>query len=112
MKWLVAVLLVLLLCSCAYHQWHPVCRHDAVYCAVVVGEEFSVRFAYGSHGHNNKHVVAQAYIDDEWICLGVERGVIVAAKKDYRFAVTDMFTFSEYMERVKRRIRVQVRQEK
>lgn len=109
---IVVLSIILLLCSCAVRQWQPVCRHDAVYCAITAGEEVPVRFVYGTYGREY-HVIAQAYLGGKWIDLEVERkGLIVAREGREYFEVTHIFSYSDYMDRVKARIREKVEHEK
>jgi hypothetical protein len=51
-------------------EWTPVCRHNAVYWALTVGEQFPTRIMYGWYetpwGTKYYHVQPQVYIGDQW----------------------------------------------
>ena len=125
------ILLALLTVGCAHGQdvstplpaavvelWVPVCRHNAVLAASVVGERYPVRIAYGimterklqasavrfTPPYSNpsmyanvtqNHVQAQAYIGGEWCWLGLADGRVVVTGKD-RFNVTHYYTLAEF----------------
>jgi len=92
----------LFLNSCSI--WEPVCRHDAVYAAIVVGEDYPVRFVYGDYGRK-KHVRAQAKINGEWVWIEPFMSIVRIGKNDFRFRPTMVYSYEEYMKRVDRRIK-------
>ena len=102
MKKLLVILVLLSLCSCA--TWQPVCRHDAVYAAIVVGEEYPVRFVYGTY-RTQKHIRAQAKINGQWQYIEPFGNVIRIGKSDPFFFEEEIFSFQEYIQRVENRIK-------
>ena len=74
-------LLLLVLSSCSQDSteaWKPVCRHDAVYAALTVGEEYPTRIVVGVNSSSGiRHAQAQAFIRDQWRWLAVSNGYIV-----------------------------------
>lgn len=79
-KWLVVIFATLVLTSPAladsFIKWHPVCRHNAVYWAVTVGEQFPTRIMYGwfvdKVGIKYYHVQPQMYLGEKWWYFKVE----------------------------------------
>lgn len=62
----------------SFESWKPVCRHQAVYAALTVGEEYPTRILSGVNTKSGiRHAQAQAYIRDEWRWLAVINGYIV-----------------------------------
>jgi len=103
MKKLILSLFVLcFVCSCTI--WQPICRHDAVYAAIVVGEKYPVRFVCGEY-KTQKHVRAQALINGKWLFIEpVGKGGIRIGKIDPWFRPTKFYTFREYIERIEKNI--------
>jgi hypothetical protein len=91
-----------LCCSCA--EWQPVCRHDAVYAAIVVGEQHSVRFVHGNY-RTQKHVRAQAKINGKWVWIEPGSGAIRIGKDDPWFCPTKIYSYKQYMTKVNQRIK-------
>ena len=112
MKKLILILSFLLI------AWTPVCRHNALYIASVVGEEYPVKIAYGYSDNkvqqtnmmkfappfNNPtiyndltelHVQAKALVDGKWVWLGIKDGQIVVTNQDH-FSPTTEYTFEEF----------------
>jgi len=102
MKKLFLLFILLSFCSCA--TWQPVCRHDAVYSAIVVGEEYPVRFVHGTY-KTQKHIRAQAKIDGQWQYIEPFGNVIKIGKSDPLFFEEKIFSFQEYMQITKNRIK-------
>ena len=103
MKKLLVVLVLLSLCSCI--TWQPACRHDAVYSAIVVGEEYPVRFIYGTY-LAQKHIRAQAKIDGRWQYIEpFGAGLIKIGKPEPLFFEEKILSFQEYIQIIKNRIK-------
>lgn len=69
---IITVLFSLFLLGCDEgEEWVAKCRHNAIYCALIVGEHYPTRLAYGrSIKEKNKfHVQAQAKINGKWVWL-------------------------------------------
>jgi len=98
-KSLFVLILLLSLCSC-FRSWQPVCRHDAIYAASVVGEEHPVRLIAGDI-FGVKHIRAQACIDGKWEWIEPSHAWIVIGKNDYRFKENRIYSFREYVNRLK-----------
>ncbi len=87
--WLL-VAIVMLLAGCAYQKWDGACRHEASYSALVAGEWYPVRLAYGKmiptgtawNGERQGHIQAQAKIDGEWKWLCVIKGRVWVCSQD------------------------------
>ena len=87
-KWLVVIFAVLTFTGTAIARdyddtvigWHPVCRHDAIYWAMTVGEQFPTRIMYGwfidKNGSKYYHVQPQLYLGDKWWYFKVENHVV------------------------------------
>lgn len=89
-KLCISVIAICLLSGCAT-TLKPVCRHNAVLAALVAGERYPVRLAFGqASGHWQNHVEAQAFIDNEWQCLKVLGNSIQTGS-------CDKYTIWEYM---------------
>lgn len=116
MKKLILILSFLLI------AWTPVCRHNALYIASVVGEEYPVKIAYGYSDNkvqqtnmmkfappfNNPtiyndltelHVQAKALVDGKWVWLGLKDGQIVVTKQDH-FTPAVEYTLDEFFKNV------------
>jgi hypothetical protein len=78
-----SVSLILLLAGCA-QSISPKCRHNAVLQALVFGEEYPTRIAYGpsSSGSGKNHAQAQAYIDGRWRWLKNVQTIVEVGRKD------------------------------
>ncbi|NIW52133.1 MAG: hypothetical protein GWN17_07910 [Candidatus Korarchaeota archaeon] len=57
-------------------EWKPVCRHNALYWASMVGEEHLVRIMYGYIG-GVPHVQPQIKLGDTWYYFKVEKEHVV-----------------------------------
>jgi len=53
-------------------SWEPVCRHSAVMCAGVVGEQLQTRIMIGPSRPGKYHAQAQVLINGEWDWLEYE----------------------------------------
>ena len=84
----------LLLFSCS-PTWTPVCRHNAMLAAIVVGEQYPVRIVSGTTA-TGRHAQAQAYIAPSWIWLGVDKQGHVWAVDMDSFTPDSVFTVDEY----------------
>ena len=81
--------LVLLLPAIASAQdiiiWKPVCRHNALYWAIMVGEQFPTRIQYGwfvdKIGIKYYHVQPQLYMGDKWWYFKVKDNHVVLITK-------------------------------
>ena len=70
--------------------WKPFCRHDAVYAALTVGEEYPTRIVVGVTTKKGiRHAQAQAFIRDQWRWLAVSNGYIVIEESMRRDFVPD-----------------------
>jgi len=73
-KFLLALLvfIALFLTSCTYRVATPLCRHRAIYCAMVARDlwKVPVRIAYGWTELGQPHAQAQAFIDGKWRWIG------------------------------------------
>ena len=70
----------LILFGCGTPQMRGVCRHSAMYAAIVYGESYDTRIAVGpiAVGAEETHAQAQASIEDHWKWLQTDgRGVWV-----------------------------------
>ena len=78
-----SISLILFSAGCA-HSIYPKCRHNAVLQALVFGEEYPTRIAYGpsSSGSGKNHAQAQAYIDGKWRWLKNLQTVVEVGSKD------------------------------
>ena len=82
-----AVLIPLLcfgLSACAVHEWRPLCRHTALYCASIAGdmykeESYPVRIALGTY-EGSRHAQAQAFIEGSWRFLAIRKGIVVTVE--------------------------------
>lgn len=96
MKTFVILLVLACLIGCSGVEMRPVCRHDAVYCAIVASERYpAVRIVCGEikipqHGKRTKtpylvvkHAQAQALIDGSWEYLILRFGVVKMASDQY-----------------------------
>jgi len=86
-----AVILALLLCSCA-HEINGVCRHDALYCASIYIEQYPVRIAVGPPGHGQ----AQAMMNDQWQWLRRSGNLCYVSSKD-EFNPDQYYSIMEFM---------------
>ena len=78
---LVFLVVLVNLCGCA-QQFYPVCRHRAIYAAIVAGETYPVRIVRGKSTFQGWHVQAQ-YWDGEWHWLTVnDFGCVVESDQD------------------------------
>lgn len=75
---------VFLLIGCTHHQrWEGVCRHKALYCALVVGEYYETRLAYGKTDKDGEyHTQAQVHMGDEWLWLKNKGSYCVIGDQD------------------------------
>lgn len=75
-------LIAALFISCA-PTWQGVCRHDALYCASVVGEQHETRVVIG-HTGKGYHAQAQVWIDDKWQWLSKKGSSVFISSQDYQ----------------------------
>ncbi len=65
--------------------WDPVCRHKALYWAVMVGEQFPTRIKYGwfvdKENIKSYHVQPQLYMGEKWWYFKVENDLVVIITK-------------------------------
>ena len=99
-----ALLSILFLSSCASPQiWNPVCRHNVIYVASVVGEQYPVRFIVGDIWPQKKHVEVQAFIDNKWQYIKFDGSNITIVKRkssflyESSFIPTYVYSWNEYM---------------
>jgi hypothetical protein len=61
-------------------KWHPVCRHNALYWAITVREQYPTRIVYGhfknSNGDTSYHVQPQVKLGKHWYYFKVENGSV------------------------------------
>jgi hypothetical protein len=66
-------------------RWQPVCRHQALYWAVTVGEQFPTRIMYGwftdRAGIKYYHVQPQMYVGEKWWYFRVENEHVILITK-------------------------------
>ncbi len=90
----VVIAIALLIAGCA-HTWEPVCRHKAMYAALVVGEQYPVRIVTGTTS-TGRHAQAQTQLCYGWVWLGVDKyGHIWESGQD-RFTPDRYYTTGEY----------------
>jgi len=92
---LLICILSCLLFSCVSGRTRGLCRHKAIYCAIVYGDlhHVPVRIAYGpsTYKPNSYHCQAQAYINGEWKWLTQVGDSVVIGEQDYWFTPTQYF---------------------
>lgn len=79
----------------------PVCRHNALFVAMVAGEVHPVRIVYGPvvGDEGTGHVQAQAYIDGKWRWLTLINGQVYDSdREEFMFALPRFQTIEEYMD--------------
>ena len=93
---MVRIIVILIICivnlSACTPTFQPVCRHKAIYAAIVVGERYPVRIVRGKSAARGMHVQAQ-YFDGEWKWLTVnDFGEITESDQDgfYPFETWDI----------------------
>ena len=99
---------VILATGCAYRSLYEakikgVCRHEAVYAAVVMGEKYPVRIAGGLWSLPGRaavlHSVAQAKIGDTWEWLCIDFPSVAVCKGDPNFQPKHYYGLMEWIER-------------
>lgn len=78
----------------------PVCRHNALFVAMVAGEVHPVRIVYGPvvGDEGTGHVQTQAYIDGRWQWLTLINGQVYQSdREEFMFAMPRFQTIEEYM---------------
>ncbi|MDQ5985909.1 MAG: hypothetical protein CSYNP_01626 [Syntrophus sp. SKADARSKE-3] len=96
-RFLICICLIFLLCSCAtVHS--GVCRHNALYAAVVMGERYDVRIDFGPSSLNPNiwHAQAKAMIGGEWQWLQVRGNHVWVGRKD-EFDPMNSFSVGDFM---------------
>jgi hypothetical protein len=84
----------MILNACA-PTWTPVCRHQAMYAAIVVGEKYPTRIVAGKTT-TGRHAQAQAYIPPSWVWLGVDGWGNVWVVDQDKFTPDKTYTPDEY----------------
>lgn len=94
----IATLAIVVMCwlSGCTPTWKPVCRHNAVMCALVVGEHYPVRIMHGPTDTPYwNHAQAQAYIDGQWQWLCLSGGEVFVCEQDHWFSPEKEATIQE-----------------
>lgn len=86
------VLLLPAIASAQYIKWNPVCRHNALYWAATVGENYQTRIVHGWFIDKDKikyfHVQPQLRFDKNWYFFKVENDHVVIIDKPRYLAGT------------------------
>lgn len=80
-----SIMLLLVLGGCATISWQGVCRHEAIYAAIVVRDdvgEKNVRIAEGPSGPTTTHAQAQVFINGEWQWLHAQVDQVYLSTQD------------------------------
>lgn len=88
-KWLVVIFATLVFATSAsaeqWIRWKPVCRHNAIYWAITVGEQFPTRIMYGYFtdrvGIKYYHVQPQLHAGGKWWYFRVENDHVTIISK-------------------------------
>lgn len=80
--------------------FQPVCRHNAVYAAVVAGDFYPVRIARGpAYDYGEWHAQAQALIKGKWQPLCVDGNGVYPCKSHYWFEPMFYNSLADYFDR-------------
>lgn len=94
-RYLLVALLVFALAACAPSQV-GVCRHRAVYSAIVMSESYPVRIAVGDAG-TGRHAQAQARINGNWQWLKMGPDYWVTVGDQESFTPDQYYTLQAYV---------------
>lgn len=94
--------LILTLVGCSAHQpIKGVCRHDAVYAAIVYGEDHPARIRFGPTKIRSVwHAQAQVLIKDRWLWLKAQNGTVWISEQD-DFDPLNTYTVKDFIQFLK-----------
>ena len=92
------MLLVMVVCMVG------VCRHNAIYCGLVMGECYQTRIVTGITVTGNRHAQAQAHIDGKWEWLKMGGYTVKVGKQEHQWLLNNYGhqTVIEYTKRIKK----------
>ena len=89
------VIVPVFLMSCTA-SWQPQCRHQALYTAAVLQEDYRVQIVTGLTPRGQRHAQAQACISGRWEWLSLVNDSITITEPEYELSDTRIYTFSEF----------------
>ena len=82
-----------------------VCRHNAVYCGLVMAEHYPVRIVSGIINSGSRHAQAQVYISGKWQWLKMDGHNVSVGEQEHPFLLDyySYYDFEDYIKKIRRR---------